>query len=74
MNTDNAWIVVLLVIAIVVLANLAMLAMVRGWRGKDSDWFGSMRGNLGGPFKKENDSLDELRKRVEELKSSKKKE
>lgn len=74
MNTDNVWIVVLLAIAIVVLANLAMVALVRGWRGKDSDWFGSMRGNLGQPFKREDDSLDELHKRVEHLKKPEKKE
>lgn len=68
MNTDNVWIVVLLVIGIVVLANLAMFAMVRGSRGMNMDWFKDMRGSFNQPFKKEDDSLDELRKRVEALK------
>jgi hypothetical protein len=67
MNTDNVVLVVFLVIAIVVLANLAMFAMVRGSRGMDFDWFKDVRGSFGQPFKKEDDSLDELHKRVEEL-------
>jgi len=67
MNTDNVGIVVLLVIGIVVLANLAMFAMVRGSRGTNFDWFKNMRGSFDQPFKKEDDSLDELHKRVEEL-------
>jgi len=66
-NTDNVWIVVLLVIGIVVLANLAMFAMVRGSRGMNFDWFKNMRGSINQPFKSEDDSLDELRKRVGEL-------
>ena len=67
MNTDNVGIVVLLVIGIVVLANLAMFALVRGSRGTNFDWFKNMRGSFDQPFKKEDDSLDELHKRVEEL-------
>ena len=67
MNTDNVGIVVLLVIGIVVLANLAMFAMVRGSRGTNFDWFKNMRRSFDQPFKKEDDSLDELHKRVEEL-------
>jgi hypothetical protein len=67
MNTDNVLLVVLLVVGIVVLANLAMFAMVRGSRGTNFDWFKNMRGSVGQPFKKEDDSLDELHRRVEEL-------
>jgi hypothetical protein len=40
-----------------------MFAMVRGSRGTTSDWLK----NIGQPFKKEDDSLDELHRRVEEL-------
>ena len=69
MNTDNVYIVVLLVIGIVVLSNLAMFAMVRGSRGMKFDWFKDMRGSINQPFKKEDDSLDELRQRVGALKS-----
>ena len=67
MNTDNVWIVVVLVIGIVALSNLAMFAMVRGSRGMKFDWFKNMRGSINQPFKAEDDSLDELRKRVGEL-------
>ena len=67
MNTDNVWIVVLLVIGIVALSNLAMFAMVRGSRGMNFDWFKNMRGSINQPFKSEDDSLDELRKRVGQL-------
>jgi len=67
MNTDNVWIVVLLVIGIVALSNLAMFAMVRGSRSMNFDWFKDMRGSVNQPFKSEDDSLDELRKKVGEL-------
>ena len=74
MNTDNVWIVVLLVIGIVALSNLAMFAMVRGSRGMNFDWFRNMRGSINQPFKAEDDSLDELRKRVGELSEQNEKE
>lgn len=74
MNSDNVVLVVLLVLGIVVLANLAMFAMVRGSRGMRFDWFKNARSSFGQPFKKEDDSLDELHRKVEELKSSEKKE
>jgi hypothetical protein len=74
MNPDNVPLVVLLVIGIVVMANLAMFAMVRGSRGINFDWFKNMRGSIDQPFKKEGDSLDELRKKMEELPNPEKKE
>ena len=67
MNTDNVWIVVLLVIGIVALSNLAMFAMVRSSRGMNFDWFKNMRGSINQPFKSEDDSLDDLRNKVQEL-------
>jgi hypothetical protein len=67
MNSDNVWIVVLLVIGIVGLSNLAMFAMVRGSRGMNFDWFKNMRGSINQPFKAEEDSLEELRQKVGEL-------
>lgn len=70
MNTDNVYIVVLLVLGIVLLSNLAMFAMVRGSRGMNYDWFKNMRGSINQPFKKEDDSLDELRQRVGALKGN----
>ena len=74
MNTDNVWIVVLLVLGIVVLSNLAMFALVRGSRGMNFDWFKNMRGSINQPFKVEDDSLNELRQKVGELKNSDKQE
>ena len=74
MNPDNVTIVVWLVIGIVVLSNLAMFAMVRGSRGMNFDWFKNMRGSMNRPFKTEDDSLDELRQRVEGLEKPDKKE
>lgn len=67
MNTDKGYIVILLVIGIVILSNLAMFSMVRGSRGKDFDWFKNIRGSFNQSFKAEDDSLDELRQRVEKL-------
>ena len=69
MNKDNVYIVVLLVIGIVVLSNLAMFAMVRSLRGTNFNWFKDVRGSLDQPFKKDADSLDELRQRVGALKN-----
>lgn len=74
MNPENVPLVVLLVIGIVVMANLAMFAMVRGSRGMNFDWFKNIRGSIDQPFKKEGDSLDELRKKVEGLPNPEKKE
>jgi len=74
MNTDNVWIVVLLVLGIVLLSNLAMFALVRGSRGMNFDWFKNTRGSINQPFKVEDDSLNELRQKVGELKNSDKQE
>jgi len=73
-NTDNVWIVVLLVIGIVGLSNLAMFAMVRGSRGMNFDWFKNIRGSFSQPFKTEDDALDELRQKVGELSKQEKEE
>ena len=67
MNTDNVYLVILLVIGIVVLSNLAMFAMVRGSKSTKFDWFKTTGDTLSQPFKKADDALSELRQRVEEL-------
>lgn len=67
MNTDNVWIVILLVLGIVVLSNLAMFAMVRGSKGMKFDWFKNTGDTFSQPFKKEDGDLGELRQRVGEL-------
>jgi len=73
LNTDNVYLVILLVLGIVILANLGMFALVRGWRSMDSDWLKKMRSSVDKPFKND-ESLDELHKRVEDLKKTGKKE
>ena len=67
MNTDNVYIVILLVLGIVVLSNLFMFALVRGSKGMKFDWFKDTGDTLSQPFKKVNDELDELRQRVGKL-------
>jgi hypothetical protein len=72
MNTDNVYIVILLVLGIVVLSNLAMFAMVRGSRDINLDWFKNTGNTLSQPFKKTDDELDKLRQRVGELEDEEK--
>jgi len=74
MNTENGWIVVLIILGIVVLFNLGMFAQALNSRGRNSDTLNSIRSSFGRSFKKEDDSLNELRKRVEELKKPEEKE
>lgn len=64
MNTDNVYIVILLVIGIVVLSNLFMFALVRGSKSMKFDWFKNTGDTFSQPFKKSDDELDELRQRV----------
>ena len=66
MNTDKVLIVLLLVLGIVVLSNLAMFALVRGSKGLKFDWLKNTRG-ITGSLNAGDDSLSELRERVEEL-------
>lgn len=64
----NIYLVVLIILAIVVFANLFMFAAVRGSRGMKFDWLNTTKDGFSQPFKKEDDQLNELRQRVEELK------
>jgi hypothetical protein len=71
MADTNVLIVVLLVLGIIILANGMMFLAVRGIArgGKTTvKFFDSARDTLGQPFQKENKSLEELRKRVDDLK------
>lgn len=70
MNEDNILIVVLIVIGIIVLANGMMFLAARGFArgGKTTrNFFDSVQDTLKKPFQKEDQSLEELRKRVEDL-------
>jgi hypothetical protein len=74
MNTENGWIFVLVIIGVVILFNLGMFAQALNSRGRNSDWLKNIRGSMDQSFKKEDESLDELRRRVEELQKPEKKE
>jgi hypothetical protein len=74
MNEENAIIVVLIVIGIIVFVNGMAFLAVRGFvRGDKTTqkFFDSTRDTLSRPFQKENKSLEELRKRVEDLEEKK---
>lgn len=74
MADKNVLIVVLLVIGVIVLANGMMLLAVRSFTRGDKTtrkFFDSARDTLSQPFQKEDKSLEELRKRVEELEEKK---
>ncbi len=74
MNDGNVIIVVLIVIGIIVLANGMMFLAVRGLARGDKTtrkFIDSTRDTFSQPFQKENKSLEELRKRVEDLEDSK---
>lgn len=74
MNEGNAIIVVLIVIGIIVFVNGMAFLAVRGFARGDKTtqkFFDSTRDTLSQPFQKENESLEELRKRVEELEEKK---
>ena len=70
MNTENGPLIALLVIGIIIVANglmlLAAYSAVRGGKNKPNS-LGNAQDMFRKPFNKENASLDELRKRVEEL-------
>jgi len=73
MNPDKVYIVILLVLGIVVLSNLAMFALVRGSKGLKFDWLKNARG-FTQSLNQGDDSLSELRQRVEGLKEEKEEE
>jgi hypothetical protein len=70
MNDGNAIIVLLILIGIIVLVNGTMFLAVRGFaRGNKTtrDVINSTKETVSRPFHMEDNSLEELRKRVEDL-------
>lgn len=64
----------LLFILIVVLSNFAMYVIARNWaKGGDSPWMAALKKSLSKPVTDStaNRSMDELRKRVDELEKNK---
>jgi hypothetical protein len=70
---SKAAIGLLIIILLIVGANFLMYAIVRGWaKGGNSHWFSSLKDSLTKPMDTPaNKSMDELRKRVEELERKK---
>ncbi|HEX2994209.1 MAG TPA: hypothetical protein VHP14_05275 [Anaerolineales bacterium] len=70
---SNAAIGLLIIILLIVGANFIMYVFVRSWAKGDSRWLSSLKDSLRKPMNTPTDkSMDELRKRVEELKKQKK--
>jgi predicted alpha/beta hydrolase family esterase len=74
MESSKAAIGLLIIILLIVGANLLMYALVRGWaKSGDSHWFSALKNSLSKPMDTPaNQSMEELRKRVEELKKEEK--
>jgi hypothetical protein len=71
MELDRAAIGLLIIIGLIVVANFVMYAIARSaTRGGSSRWMSSLKDSLRKPMNTPaNRSMDELRKRVEELES-----
>lgn len=73
MESDSAMIAALIFILLIVGANFVMYAIARGaTKGGDSRWMSALRESLKKPIAGSADkSMDELRKRVEEIEKNK---
>ena len=76
MDSNSAAIGLLIIILLVVGANFVLYAIARGaTRGGDSRWMSALKDSLNKPTNNPaNQSMDELRKRVEELEKKKQEE
>jgi len=76
MGLDSAAIGLLIIILLIVGANFVMYAIARGAaRGGNSRWMSALKDSLSKPMDSSaNKSMEELRKRVEELEKKKDKE
>ena len=73
MELDSAAIGLLIIILLIVGANFMMYAIARGaTKGGSSQWMSSLKDSLSKPMNTStNKSMDELRKKVEELQKKK---
>jgi hypothetical protein len=69
MESSQAAIGLLIIILLIVGANFVMYAIARGWaKGGDSRWMSALKDSLSKPMDTPaNKSMEELRKRVDEL-------
>jgi hypothetical protein len=73
MDSNNAAIGLLIIVLLIVGANFVMYAIARGAaRGGNSRWMSALKDSLSKPMNTSaNKSMEELRKRVEELEKKK---
>ena len=73
MGSDSAMLAALIFILLIIGANFVMYAIARGaTKGGDSRWMSALRDSLSKRLEgSSNKSMDELRKRVEELEKNK---
>ncbi|MCK6540142.1 MAG: hypothetical protein L6Q26_08785 [Anaerolineales bacterium] len=73
MESDRAFLAILAILLLVVISNAVVFAVVRGMtRGGEARWMEALRKSLSKPLEgSANKSMDELRKRVEELEEKK---
>jgi hypothetical protein len=73
MESNSAFVAALIFILLIIGANFVMYAIARGAaKGGDSRWMSALRDSLSKPPQgSANKSMDELRKRVEELEKNK---
>ena len=73
MEINSPAIGLLIIILLIVGANFVMYAIVRSWaKGGDSRWMSALKDSLSKPMNSStNKSMEELRKRVEELEKKK---
>ncbi|TET32443.1 MAG: hypothetical protein E3J69_08960 [Anaerolineales bacterium] len=66
----NGWLIVIAILAFVILINVGLaLGAIRRMKMKPKGIFQESLGEMLNPWKKEDEALDELRQRVDELKS-----
>jgi hypothetical protein len=73
MEADSAILAALIFILLIIGSNFVMYAIARGAaKGGDSRWMSALRDSLNKPLEgSSNKSMDELRKRVEEIEKNK---
>lgn len=76
MESGNAVVGALIFILLVVGANVVMYGIARGWaRGGDSKWMSALKQGLSKPMESQaNKEMEELRKKMEELQKSTRKD
>jgi hypothetical protein len=74
MDTDRAYVGAAILVAIVVFSNLILYGMARSIsrNTKNANYMKAMQNLIQNPLKKQDASLEELRKKVEELESKRK--